>query len=110
MPGRAARSFSGAPIVHICDVGSCPAEPNTEGHPAWATGWRYFRHQVEGSYARIYQSPDRRTWRVQLKGGRILELGETKPTSGWDDFPVSAAIETDRDVPSGIVRWRLGRQ
>ena len=67
LPLQERYSFQGQPLVKICVVGgACPAEPSTQGHPGWATGWTYYRLQVEGLFARFYLTADYRTWRVQF--------------------------------------------
>ena len=98
--GRERYAFAGQPLVRICIVGSgCPSEASTEGHPAWATGWGYYRLQVEGLFARFYMSGDRRTWRVQYKGGDVLELGKAIGMT----YGMPEALEVKG---LGIVRWR----
>ncbi len=98
--GQERYAFAGQPLVPICTVGSgCPAEPETEGHPSWATGWGYYRIQVEGLFARFYMSGDRRTWRVQFKGGEVLELGKAIGMT----YGMPEALEVKG---LGIVRWR----
>jgi RHS repeat-associated protein len=70
--------------------------------PTWAgAGWQYFRPRVEGSYLRFFWNPSLRLWRVQDKGGVILELGVVGTEAD--------AIETD---PAGtkVFRWNLKRQ
>lgn len=93
--------FAGQPLVRVCSSvasGDCPGEP----HPDWATtgGWRYYRLQVEGLFARFYLSPDRRQWRVQLKGGQRMDFGSVDGSSD--------AIEFIGDE-ARVVRWRLAR-
>lgn len=106
--------FDGKPLVRLCQVvadDGC-AEPNTEGHPAWAKsdgGWWYYRLQVEGTYARFYRSNDRRTWRVLVKGGERLEFGHLREDT--DALGTMSAMEHDIAPPNaGIVRWRLVAQ
>ena len=76
-------TFNGQPLVFICRLGSQgfdEAECGNEPKPDWSyiqdwnsgIGWRYFRLQVEGQFARFYLSKDRKYWRVQLKGGEVL--------------------------------------
>lgn len=92
--------FQGQSLVKICDVGgACPSEPSTQGHPGWANGWAYYRPHVEGMFARFYRSPDRLTWRVQLKGsGEVVDFG----TPVAPAYGMPAAIESKG---TGIVRW-----
>ncbi|MCW5831287.1 MAG: hypothetical protein KIS78_02370 [Labilithrix sp.] len=89
--------FEGQPLVRVCTVPACPSG---ETHPAWATGWRYFRLQVEGLFARFYLSGDKKQWRVQTKGGERMDFGSVDGSS--------EAIEFIGD-DSKIVRWRLVR-
>jgi RHS repeat-associated protein len=97
--GRERYAFQGQPLIKICDVGGgCTAEPSTQGHPSWAAGWTYYRLQVEGLFARFYLSSDRRTWRVQFKGGEIVEFG--KPIG--ETYGMPEALE---QKGLGIVRW-----
>ena len=93
-------AYQGQPLVEICAVGGgCPREASTTGHPDWAAGWRYYRLQVEGLFARFYMSPDGRTWRVQYKGGEILEFG--RPIG--ETYGMPEAVE---QKGSAITRWR----
>jgi RHS repeat-associated protein len=100
-------TFNGQTLVFICTVGSnelgapgCGDEPQ----PTWASGghWRYYRLQVEGLFARFYLAPDRKYWRVQLKGGEMLEFGDLPNGSG-------PGLEHVADNENAIVRWRLVR-
>jgi hypothetical protein len=68
-------AFNGQPLVEICAVGDAANECASAMHPAWSVGWKYYRLQVEGPFTRFYRHMDTRTWRAQLKGGRILEFG-----------------------------------
>lgn len=88
-------TFQGQPLVFVCEVGgSCPAG---ETHPQWGS-WSYYRLQVDAMSARFYRSPDGLQWRVQLKGGTRLELGDVDGNGG--------GIES---VGTKVVRWRLRR-
>jgi RHS repeat-associated protein len=98
----------GQEIVPICVVQgtSCAASlPAGEVMPAWADGWQYFRPRVEGSYQRIFWSPDHRTWRVQAKSGESIELGVPLDGSGY-----TGAVEADPASPAHVFRWNLVRQ
>lgn len=102
-------AFSGAALVAICRVGpltdaQVPPCGAADELPSWAgPGWAYYRLQVEGPFFRFFLSPSRQTWRIQAKGGLLLELGQplTRPTLS------SPAIEAEDGV---IYRWRLVRQ
>ncbi len=102
--------FNGQTLVKLCAVGgACPEEPSTSGHPTWAQGWSYYRLQVEGLFARFYHSPDRRTWRVVLKGGQLLQFGAAVESGDLADpaLGFNPPWEYDADNPNFIVRWRL---
>ena len=71
--------FNGEPLVPLCEVES-HLKPCTTADsavlPDWAgKGWIYFRLEEDTTFARFFWSPDRKTWRVQLRGGEVLELG-----------------------------------
>jgi len=59
--------LNGGELVPIGTVqgGRVAGAPSDEAMPPWAEGWQYFRPRVEGQYARVFWSQDRRTWRVQ---------------------------------------------
>lgn len=101
-------TFSGMPLVHLCTLPQEPTPPPSscpsETHPTWALtgGWRYFRLQSEGQFSRFYLSPNRRLWRVQLKGGDLLELGEPPNAT-------SEGVEHASDNKNAVLRWRLVR-
>ena len=99
-------TFSGQPLVFICQLKKgtgVQKNCSEEEQPGWAYegGWRYFRLQVEGLFARFYLSENRLHWRVQLKGGEILDFGEPPDIKG-------SGVERSREN-NGIVRWRLVR-
>jgi RHS repeat-associated protein len=98
--------YSGQPLVLICKIGGGDKDCGNEPQPDWPSlklqGWRYFRLQVEGQFSRFYLSPDRRYWRVQLKGGELLEFGEPPNSS-------NLGIEHTADNKKAILRWRLIR-
>ena len=102
-------AFNGEPLVFICQLPAPPenCDPNhaSEPQPDWiAHGtWRYFRLQVEGEFSRFYLSEDRRYWRVQLKGGELLEFGEPPLSTG-------SGVEHPADNQSAVLRWRLVRE
>ena len=94
-------TYNGQPLVFICQLpGDCGKEPQPDWIPQ--SGWRYFRLQVEGQFARFYLSENRRYWRVQLKGGELLEFGEP-PNSN------TLGIEHALDNKNAVLRWRLVR-
>jgi RHS repeat-associated protein len=102
-------TFNGQPLVFICQL-PAPAvacEPNQkdEPQPDWTANgkWRYFRLQVEGEFSRFYLSENRRLWRVQLKGGQLLEFGELADS-------VAPSIEPSSENNNAVLRWRLTRQ
>jgi RHS repeat-associated protein len=95
-------TYNGQPLVFICQLpGDCGDD---EPQPDWISqnGWRYFRLQVEGQFARFYLSENRRYWRVQLKGGDLLEFGEPPNSS-------SPGIEHAFGNKNAFLRWRLVR-
>lgn len=100
-------SYNGQPMVFICELPGTQRinDPDCgkEEQPKFATiGWRYFRLQIEGQFLRFYLSPDRKHWKVQLKGGELLEFGEPP------NYP-SPGIEHTLDNQNSIFRWRLVR-
>jgi virulence plasmid B protein len=108
-------TFGGRPIVPLCAVvnGACGVFPN-ETMRAWAEGWTYYRAQVEGSFARIFRSPnDGNTWVVEQKNGVTMEFGdpmtEPKASGGTEsvEFEVSCAPDCSSHFPR---RWNLVRQ
>ena len=99
--------YAGKPLVYICTTGgNCGAEPMpTKLSPA--SGWRYFRLQVDDSHAGFFLSPDGRTWSVQFRDGTTSEFGVpvTFSSIGATDPPV----DTDGN-PSHVHRWNLASQ
>ncbi len=97
----------GQELVPICLVqsGSCPGAQAGEHMPSWANGWQYFRPRVEGSFLRIFWSPDHRTWRVQDKNGESMEIG-----APLDGTPSIGTIEVNPGATAQIFRWNLSRQ
>jgi hypothetical protein len=105
-------SFSGKALVPICripDSLKCENAP-AEIMPRWAFDWRYYRVQVEGAFARFFWSPDRLTWRVQLKSGETMEFGTP--------LVLQAIGGASRDIDRTIIpaaglatyRWNLVRR
>ncbi|MDD5581555.1 MAG: SpvB/TcaC N-terminal domain-containing protein [Methylobacter sp.] len=98
-------TYNGQPLVFICKLpGNDPdcGKQSMQPERASSGGWRYFRLQVEGQFSRFYLSKDRRYWRVQLKGGELLEFGEPPDT---DILGVEHAFGNK----NAILRWRLVR-
>ncbi len=107
-PSEERYTYSGQPLVLICRIPvsqvATVAGCGDEKHPAWARtgGWRYFRLQVEGQFARFYLAENRRYWRMQVKGGDLLEFGEPPDASG-------RGVEHAVYNANAILRWRLVR-
>jgi RHS repeat-associated protein len=102
-------TYNGQPLVFICQLqisegGKAPGCDDEDQPRDWlpSSGWRYFRLQSEGQFARFYLSENRRYWRVQLKGGELLEFGEP-PNSN------TRGIEHAFGNKNAILRWRLVR-
>ncbi|MFP5406603.1 MAG: SpvB/TcaC N-terminal domain-containing protein, partial [Gammaproteobacteria bacterium] len=112
-------AFNGEPLVPICEVGSVVPCTAADGGvmPEWAdTGWFYFRLENEGSFSRFFWSPDRQTWRVQLKGGDILEFGRARvlPSATASSIDEEEYAGTDpatgaAAILRGSFRWNLVR-
>lgn len=96
----------GQELVPICLVEgqTCTRKLADEVMPAWASGWRYFRSRVEGSFMRFFWSPDHKTWRVQSKDGTTLELGVP-----LDGTAYQGALETNPDDAAQIFKWCIAR-
>ena len=99
--------FDGQPLVKICAIGdACPDEPFTSGHPAWATGWSYFRLQNEGLFARFYMNPSRTTFRAVFKGGDMVEFGLPLADGGFETFGLDTnVVQWTEQWDNGITRW-----
>jgi RHS repeat-associated protein len=99
--------FGSAELVPIClvDGASCPGALAGEEMPAWASGWRYFRSRIEGGFNRFYWSPNRRTWRVQDKGGASMEFGVPLDASGD-----TSGLEGDPADEGKTFSWHLVRR
>lgn len=97
----------GQELIPICLVtgGSCTGAQTGEVMPSWANGWQYFRPRIEGSFLRIFWSPNHQTWRVQDKNGESMELG-----APLDGTPSTGTTESNPEAPSQIYRWNLSRQ
>ena len=98
----------GQELVPICLVagnGSCVGAQPNELMPTWAAGWQYFRPRVEGSFFRVFWSPDHQTWRVQSKSGVTMELG--LPLACVTDSTTANALESDPNTPGNIYRWNI---
>jgi hypothetical protein len=104
-------TFNGQPLVFICQLpappGACDPNHASEPQPDWTADgtWRYFRLQVEGEFSRFYLtlSENRKYWRVQLRGGGLLEFGEPPLSTG-------PGVERPADNENAIFRWRLVRE
>jgi RHS repeat-associated protein len=101
-------TYGGRALTFVCQIGgtlgdACPSANLAMGPwPAWATrGYRAYRLQVEGSFERLFLSPDRKHWTVQQRGGVTLEFGKarTRPDLG-------TAVDLDS---SKVFRWNLVR-
>ncbi len=112
--GGAARydryAVNGAPLVAICSTAPNDSVPQcgpAEALPRWAepggAGWIYFREQNDRTFARYFLSPDRATWKVQIKGGVTQEFGRPLAMAEL----AGPAHEMDGRT---IVRWRIVRQ
>ena len=109
-------TFGGRPIIALCVVGNemCTAMPN-ETMPAWAEGWTYFRAQLEGTFSRIFRSPNNGdTWVVEQKNGVTMEFGKpiTEPDAGQGSVegnisPPVPCVSCEVPIPW---RWNLVRQ
>jgi hypothetical protein len=105
-------TYNGQPLVFICqlqisDGGKAPGCDDEDQPKDWnpingSNEWRYFRLQAEGQFARFYLSENRQYWRVQLKGGELLEFGEP-PNSD------TRGVEHTFVKKNAILRWRLVR-
>jgi RHS repeat-associated protein len=109
--------FNGEPLVPLCRAEFCP--PDVAPLPDWAgPGWMYFRLRDDTTLARFFRSPDGKTWRVQLRGGEILELGKAteRPLPGEEaatELDVrfgGIAGRTGTFALSDVYRWNLSRR
>jgi RHS repeat-associated protein len=116
-------TFNGEPLVPICEVESATyscASVDGGAMPDWVwSGWIYFRLEHDSTGARFLWSPDRKTWRVQLRGGEILELGRptvmTFPDDGDAGIDLDQRFGTLPSTPGTFVmsdsyRWNLVRR
>ena len=109
-------TFNGVPLVPLCMVGAKQACVTADSAvlPGWAgKGWMYFRLETDTASTRIFWSPDRFTWRVQVRGGEVLEFGNPllgpfpgKPEDGLD-FDVFLKGNT---IQHKAFRWNLARR
>jgi RHS repeat-associated protein len=82
--------------------------------PEWASkGWFHFRLEHDANSTRFFWSPNRLTWRVQSRGGEIMEMGDAIVMP----FPGPAGEGTDDDryfengyLKTGHYRWNLVRR
>jgi RHS repeat-associated protein len=89
--------LSGVPLTEICTV-PCAQE----SAPAWASGWRLYRPQVERVSTKVFSSADehKETWRVLQTDGGYVEFGVPFGTSD------KRALDKDR-ASQMPVRWNL---
>jgi RHS repeat-associated protein len=106
-PNQDRFALAGMELVPICTVasGTCAGAQPGEVMPSWSSGWQYFRARSEGTFIRMFWSPDHRTWRGQSKDGTNLELGVPLDGSGYE-----GALERNPDAPTQIFGWHLVRQ
>ena len=104
-------AYGGRPLTFICVVGAsglgsaqCPAEPAVGPMPSWASGYRHYRVQVEGSFERFFLSPARDRWIVQKRGGTLLEFGEAQTQPA-----LSGPSRDDDEITGKTFRWNLVR-
>jgi hypothetical protein len=75
--------------VPICVVTGVTCPGQVEPMPEWIVpGAVYFRLENDTLGARFFLWPDGTSWRVQLRGGELLELGRplvTPADGAWDD-------------------------
>lgn len=92
-------TFNGEPLVPVCELRQwyipnstgvgpyCDAIPDVP-LPDWVEiGSIYFRLENDRAGARFFWSQDRKTWRIQMRGGEILEFGSAVvlPLPGTED-------------------------
>ncbi|HEY2509965.1 MAG TPA: SpvB/TcaC N-terminal domain-containing protein, partial [Polyangiaceae bacterium] len=102
-------SFNGRDLVLICTWGvPCPSN-RQDIFPTWAqvNGWRYFRLQNEGLFARFFLDPTGKTWRVEFKDGQVWEFGT--PTVGVGAGFAFPSIDTEPRTGTAF-RWNLVRK
>src|SRR5262249_17892722 len=106
-PNQDRFAFAGMELVPICTVtsGTCAVAQPGEVMPSWSNGWQYFRARSEGTFLRMFWSPDHRTWRAQSKDGVNLELGVPLDGTSYE-----GALERNPDAPGQIFGWHLVRQ
>jgi len=106
-PNQDRFAFAGIELVPICTVasGACAGAQPGEVMPSWSNGWQYFRARSDGTFVRMFWSPDHRTWRGQSKDGTNLELGVPLDGTNYE-----GALERNPDAPAQIFGWHLVRQ
>ena len=81
--------FGGAPLVPICTITGSTCAGQTEPMPDWIVPDAvYYRLENDTLGARFFLWPDHMSWRIQLRGGELLELGRPlipPYTDAWDD-------------------------
>jgi RHS repeat-associated protein len=103
-------NYAGNTLVYVCTVGfaGCPANEPIDS--AWLAGWRYYRVQVEGEYARFFWD-GQLTWLIQRQSGVMDELGlpMTEPTL-FGSAMASAGLDLQAGDPNRAARFKLVRQ
>ncbi len=106
--------YSGERLKFSCIVGAgaCDGTPM----PSWASGWRYYttRYDTE-RFTRFFLSPNRKTWKVQHKGGVVQEFGVaesgTYPVGPGQAFDCAEnGQDCSESGTAPIFRWRLARE
>jgi hypothetical protein len=96
--------YNGQPLALVCTVGvSCAGN---EELPTELNGWRYYRAQVEGAYARFFFSVGTQTeWIVQLHNGVEMRFGAASAAEPpWGGVP---AFDAERDNTTQVARFYL---
>jgi RHS repeat-associated protein len=100
--------FNGQRLVQVCVAGSenCPAQEVLPGPEVLgASDCRYYRQEIESSFARFFFCEFRHEWVVQLQSGVEMHFGSANlgsPTWGGD-----MAADGEPDYPTHIARYKL---
>jgi hypothetical protein len=99
-------TFAGQPLTYVCGgTGpACPPDPILGPPPDWASGHRWYRLQVDTTYARFFLSPTRSTWTIQFRGGVTMELGAARTRTDIENSGIDADAATGKPF-----RWNLVR-